>query len=107
MRWKWTLILGLTALAVWSAHPLDRKIRLGLDLKGGVHLMLRVVTEDAVRAEPTGQTRAPAGLASEPKRDGNRSPRPMSPPRTRTDRLRPRRDVIGAPGAGSQTAEPR
>jgi preprotein translocase subunit SecD len=44
-------ILALVALAVYSAWPLDEKIRLGLDLRGGMHLVLQVKTEDAVRAE--------------------------------------------------------
>lgn len=34
-------------VAVW---PLQEKIKLGLDLKGGMHLIMRVVTDDAFRA---------------------------------------------------------
>ena len=44
-------ILALVVVAVYSAWPLDEKIRLGLDLRGGMHLVLQVKTEDAVRAE--------------------------------------------------------
>jgi preprotein translocase subunit SecD len=36
---------------VFAFFPPQEKIRLGLDLKGGVHLVLRVQTEDAVRLE--------------------------------------------------------
>lgn len=51
LRWKLLVIVGVVALAVYSFYPADQKIRLGLDLKGGVHLVLRVQTEDAVRLE--------------------------------------------------------
>ena len=40
--YKVLLILGLAGLSVWLAYPLDKKINLGLDLKGGMHLVLRV-----------------------------------------------------------------
>ena len=40
-----------SALAVWSFYPPDQKVRLGLDLKGGVQLVLRVQTDDALRLE--------------------------------------------------------
>ena len=32
-------------------YPIDQKVRLGLDLKGGVHLVLRVQTDEALRVE--------------------------------------------------------
>src|SRR5215210_3936181 len=51
LRWKVLFILGVIALAVWSFYPPDQKIRLGLDLKGGVHLVLRVQTDDALKLE--------------------------------------------------------
>jgi len=51
LRWKLLLIVAVVALAVFSFYPPDRKVRLGLDLKGGVHLVMRVQTEDAVRIE--------------------------------------------------------
>jgi preprotein translocase subunit SecD len=51
LRWKLLIIVGVVALAIFSFYPPDQKIRLGLDLKGGVHLVLRVQTEDAVRLE--------------------------------------------------------
>ena len=45
-------VIGLvTALAVWAFTPPSQKIRLGLDLQGGVHLVLQVRTDDAVRLE--------------------------------------------------------
>ena len=51
LRWKIIAIVVLTALAVWSFYPPGEKVRLGLDLKGGVHLVLRVQTDDALRLE--------------------------------------------------------
>jgi preprotein translocase subunit SecD len=51
LRWKLLVIVGVVALAIYAFYPPDQKIRLGLDLKGGVHLVLRVQTEDAVRLE--------------------------------------------------------
>lgn len=41
-KWKVLLIIGLVALSLWKAYPLDKKINLGLDLQGGVQLLLQV-----------------------------------------------------------------
>jgi len=51
LRWKILVIIGVAALAVWSFSPPSRKVKLGLDLKGGVHLVLRVNTDDALKVE--------------------------------------------------------
>ena len=51
LRWKLLLILGIVGLAGWSVYPPSEKVRLGLDLKGGVHMVLRVQTVDALRIE--------------------------------------------------------
>jgi len=51
LRWRLTLTALVIALAVWAFYPPAQKINLGLDLKGGVHLVLRVHTDDALRAE--------------------------------------------------------
>ena len=51
LRWKVLVILGVIALSVFAFYPPDQKVRLGLDLKGGVHLVMRVQTDDAVRIE--------------------------------------------------------
>jgi preprotein translocase subunit SecD len=48
---KLSVIGIVTALAVWAFTPPSQKIRLGLDLQGGVHLVLAVKTDDAVRLE--------------------------------------------------------
>ena len=41
-KWKVLLIVGLVALSIWKAYPLDEKINLGLDLQGGMQLLLEV-----------------------------------------------------------------
>jgi preprotein translocase subunit SecD len=65
LRWRTLLILAVLAVSFYAFYPpLDRtrmvdgkpvtvpgKVRLGLDLKGGVHLILRVQTDDALRIE--------------------------------------------------------
>ncbi|HUK12211.1 MAG TPA: protein translocase subunit SecD [Thermoanaerobaculaceae bacterium] len=51
LTWRWGLILAVAAAAVYFMLPLDQKIHLGLDLKGGIHLVLQVNTGDAIRAE--------------------------------------------------------
>jgi preprotein translocase subunit SecD len=51
LKWKLVVILAVTALAVWAFTPPSRKVSLGLDLKGGVHLVLAVQTDDALRLE--------------------------------------------------------
>ena len=51
LRWKVITIVGVLALAIFAFYPPQEKIRLGLDLKGGVQLVLRVHTDDALRLE--------------------------------------------------------
>lgn len=51
LRWKVILAVGVTALAIYLAYPPAQKINLGLDLQGGIHLVLQVVTEDAITIE--------------------------------------------------------
>ncbi len=51
LRWKLLIIVGVLALSVFAFYPPEEKVRLGLDLKGGVHLVMRVQTDDAVRLE--------------------------------------------------------
>jgi preprotein translocase subunit SecD len=51
LRWKIIVIAAVTLLAVWLFTPPKQKVRLGLDLQGGVHLVLRVQTDDALRVE--------------------------------------------------------
>ena len=51
LRWKLVSIVVVAVLAVWAIYPPNEKVRLGLDLRGGVHLVLRVQTDDALRVE--------------------------------------------------------
>jgi len=48
LRWKIPLILFVIAGFSWLAWPLEEKINLGLDLQGGMHLVLEVEAEKAV-----------------------------------------------------------
>jgi preprotein translocase subunit SecD len=51
LRWKLILILFVIALSIFLIYPPKDKIKLGLDLKGGTHLVLQVLTDDAINAE--------------------------------------------------------
>ena len=66
LRWKLiTIVVVLVAFSAVGVYPIvaayfgvsspavlmDRQLKLGLDLKGGVHLVLRVQTDDALRLE--------------------------------------------------------
>ena len=51
LKWKVILTVGVVALAVFLTIPPKEKIRLGLDLRGGLHLVLQVVTDDALNIE--------------------------------------------------------
>jgi preprotein translocase subunit SecD len=51
LRWKVITTFAVLALAVFFFYPPQQKIKLGLDLKGGVHLVLKVQTDDAVKLE--------------------------------------------------------
>ena len=51
VRIRLLVIAAVVALSVWAIYPPDQKIKLGLDLKGGVHLVLRVKTEDALQRQ--------------------------------------------------------
>lgn len=62
LRWRWLLISAIVALCVIGVAGLptsqqdlldnwSRNVRLGLDLKGGSHLVLQVQIQDAFKAE--------------------------------------------------------
>ncbi len=50
LQWKGLLILAVTGLAIWAFYPPQEKIKLGLDLRGGIHLVMKVNTDDAIVA---------------------------------------------------------
>jgi len=51
VRWRVITILAVIALSIWAFYPPGEKVSLGLDLKGGVHLIMRVQTDAALRIE--------------------------------------------------------
>jgi preprotein translocase subunit SecD len=51
VRLRLLIIAAVVALAVWAVYPPAAEIDLGLDLKGGIQLVLRVRTDDALRAQ--------------------------------------------------------
>ena len=53
LLWRGIVILLVAVLAIFSAYPLDESLKLGLDLRGGIHLVLQVEVEDAVGSERT------------------------------------------------------
>jgi len=61
LRWKVITIIAVTVLTGLAVYPPEDQVRLGLDLRGGVHLVLRVQTDDALRVE----TETSAGQLSE------------------------------------------
>jgi preprotein translocase subunit SecD len=50
LQWKVILVLAVVALSIYLAYP-PKKIPLGLDLQGGIHLVLQVVSDDALNIE--------------------------------------------------------
>jgi preprotein translocase subunit SecD len=58
LKWKLILILAFMAICVYffvspkeTGAPWLSRLNLGLDLKGGIHLVLRVVTDDALNQD--------------------------------------------------------
>src|SRR5712691_590753 len=58
IRTRLLIIIGVTVLSIAlfagfppSAAKMKQRVHLGLDLRGGTHLVLQVVTDDAIRAE--------------------------------------------------------
>ncbi len=51
LTWKILTIVFVTAVSVFCFTPPSKKVNLGLDLQGGVHFVLKVQTDDALRLE--------------------------------------------------------
>ncbi len=51
LMWRGIVIALATALALFYSLPPEERIKKGLDLRGGMHLVLQVQAEDALRAE--------------------------------------------------------
>ena len=65
LLWRGLVILAILVTAAVMAYPLNEKINLGLDLQGGMHLVLQVQTQDAVRAETDSDMDRMVQLAAE------------------------------------------
>ena len=51
LLWRGLLVVVVVGACAFWAFPLGDSIQLGLDLRGGIHLVLEVLTDDALRAE--------------------------------------------------------
>jgi preprotein translocase subunit SecD len=51
LLWRISLIVVVVGVAAWSLYPPAEAINYGLDLSGGIHLVLQVQTDDAIKAE--------------------------------------------------------
>ena len=49
--WRVLIIVAVVGMALWSLYPPGETIHYGLDLSGGIHLVLQVQTDDAIKAE--------------------------------------------------------
>ena len=49
IRTKVLIIAAVVAWSIWTIYPPQRTIPLGLDLSGGVHLVMRVKTDEVLR----------------------------------------------------------
>jgi preprotein translocase subunit SecD len=49
--WRVLIIVAGVGVALWSVYPPGEAINYGLDLSGGIHLVLQVQTDDAIKAE--------------------------------------------------------
>jgi preprotein translocase subunit SecD len=83
LLWRGVLILATILASVAFATPPQQKINLGLDLRGGMHLVLQVHTEDALRAETDGDM---ARLAQQVK-DDSQGKLEIKPQRTGDTRI--------------------
>src|SRR5262245_30194895 len=81
LGWRMAVTLGVTVLvSIWAWYPLvagalglpmpefvrARRLALGLDLRGGIHMVLRVNVDDAIRRETerTGRPIEPGTLGA-------------------------------------------
>jgi len=62
LQWRVPVVLAALALSAWYAFPLSKRISLGLDLQGGMHLVLRV---DTAKIAPEARDADVTGVALE------------------------------------------
>ena len=65
LLWRILLIIAVVGLASYSLYPPRERINLGLDLRGGIHLVLQVQTGDAIKAELDDAARRLISVAEE------------------------------------------
>ncbi|HYG64329.1 MAG TPA: protein translocase subunit SecD [Thermoanaerobaculia bacterium] len=65
LLWRGLLILAVLVGAAAIAFPPQEKINLGLDLRGGMHLVLQVQTVDALKAETDSEMARLARIAED------------------------------------------
>jgi preprotein translocase subunit SecD len=51
LLWRGLLILAIVGVLAFAAFPLDENLKLGLDLQGGMHLVMQVKGDEALNAE--------------------------------------------------------
>ena len=82
LRLRIALVLVVVAVSVWYLYPLKSAINLGLDLQGGIHLMLGVEAERHVasqtatgppRSRSSWRTRSPGTTPGPSSRSSSRS----------------------------------
>ena len=93
LRWKVVTILAVLVVfgavgvypivaARYGVHSpgwlMDKQLKLGLDLKGGVHLVLRVQTDDALRLETEQEMERLRAGAADAQHPGHQPRRPRA-----------------------------
>jgi preprotein translocase subunit SecD len=51
LQYRLLFALAVFAVSIYFFYPPSEKVKLGLDLKGGIHLVLQVIIDDALKAE--------------------------------------------------------
>ena len=51
LKFRLGIVLTIFVASLWFTFPVQERINLGLDLKGGMHLVLRVETEKIEEAD--------------------------------------------------------
>jgi preprotein translocase subunit SecD len=78
LLWRGILILAVTVMMAFTVYPPKEKIKLGLDLRGGIHMVLRVQVDDAIRAERDKVVER-LGQEAQEQGVGGLQPQPISP----------------------------
>ncbi|MFQ5668918.1 MAG: protein translocase subunit SecD [Acidobacteriota bacterium] len=65
LRWRFLIIGAMVLLAVYFVYPPAEKVKLGLDLKGGIHLVLEVHGEEAVEKKVESDVESVKALLSD------------------------------------------